>query len=110
MPPIPSGVADHRFVYLLEILAFDFYGYAQPPQAVRRFDLVSVSPVPSRVLRVIVQDELIHEIYDVKISLPGDVIRLNNGNFLSQQPSPLCRETAQENIAQHCDDAVAPNA
>src|SRR5690606_14692983 len=40
------------------------------------FDPVTVSPIPGRILHIIIKDEQIHRIDDIKIPFPGKIIGL----------------------------------
>ena len=51
----PVRIADLCFVNLLEIFSFYFHGNGQPFDTVSGLYLLSVAPVPSRQLHVVIQ-------------------------------------------------------
>src|SRR2546422_202881 len=55
---------------------------AEPLETLGRLDLVPVTPVVLGELRVVVEDELIHGGNHVEVALPGDVVRLHDGDLL----------------------------
>jgi len=76
----PIRIANHRVSYPLLVAIFDLYRDRQPLRAVRRLYLVAISPIPFGVLGVIKQDELVDETDQVKITFPGNIGRLNDGD------------------------------
>ena len=77
MQTVPVWVADHGFVDHLKVLTFDFNGYGQPDCPIGRLDSISVPPVSPRILHVIKQNKFVDQIYQVKVSLPRNVVGLD---------------------------------
>ena len=50
----PRLITNDCVLNLLKVLALNFHGYSQPLETIRSFDDISVSPVSSRVLHIIV--------------------------------------------------------
>src|SRR3990167_7029009 len=81
MVACPQGAFDLGFANSLVILAFHFDRNRQPLHSLRSLDLVAITPVTTGVLHVVIQDKLIHRGDHVEITLPGDVIRLQDSDF-----------------------------
>ena len=54
----------------------------QPCRPLRRLDQVPIPPIPSRVLRIVEQHELVDAVDQIEIALPGDVAGLDDGDAL----------------------------
>ena len=83
-PPVimaPFGVCDLRFIDFLEELSAVNYRDAEPLQSFWGFDFIAIAPVTSRILHIIIENKFVYHIDDIKISFPGDVIRMQNGYF-----------------------------
>lgn len=84
MSSCPCGALNFRFPDGLVIFAFDLHGDGQPLHTLRRFDQVAVAPVAPGILHIVVKDKLVYRGYHVEKALPGDVVRLHDGNFLAR--------------------------
>src|SRR5215210_1768157 len=78
----PARVADPRLVDSLLIAARHLHRDREPLRSLRRLDAVPIAPVASGVLPVVVEDELVDEVDQVEIALPGDVARLDDRHSL----------------------------
>ena len=78
----PVVAIDQRVPDALVVLALDLYGHGEPLCPLGRLDEVPVSPVPSGVLHVVIQDELIDMGDEVEVAFPRNVIGLQDGNAL----------------------------
>src|ERR1700678_2927646 len=76
VPARPVRLAHAGFAYLLMELALRLDGDREPFQAGRCLDHVSISPVATGELGIVVEHKLVDRIYQVEIALPGDVVRL----------------------------------
>ena len=65
---IDPGVADA----LRRLLVV--HRYRQPEESLRRFNLISVSPIPFSVLEIVVKNKQIHLMDEIEISAPRDII------------------------------------
>ena len=74
VPLIPVRTANSRVLDSLIELAFDFHGDGEPDGSAGRLDQVAIAPVSSCVLHVVIQDELVNEVDEVEVALPGDVV------------------------------------
>src|SRR5579883_940737 len=80
----PVEIRHFRLVNPLVVLPLHLDRNREPYRAVRGFDFVPVPPVPTGVLNVVRQNEFIRPVDEVEVPLPGDVVRLEDGNDLSQ--------------------------
>src|SRR5882762_8282430 len=55
---------------------------AYPLKTLGRLDLVPVTPVILGELHLVIEDELVHGGNKVEVSLPGNVVRLHDGDLL----------------------------
>ena len=68
----------------LVVFAFHVDRHRQPCESGRRLDQVAIAPVASGVLNVVVEYELVDGCDQIEITLPGDIVRLNDCNSLCQ--------------------------
>src|SRR5947208_12501329 len=92
MFPSPLGIAYGHFIDFLEILALHFDRNRQPERPVGGLDEIAISPVPDRVLHVIVEDELVDGINQVEVTPPWDVIGLDDGDSFGHGIGPDWRK------------------
>src|SRR5512146_2434719 len=87
MPPRPGGIGNpylrNRLIQMVPPAHRNRHP-RNPP--VRSLDPVPVPPISRGVLHLIVQNELVNRMDDVKISLPRDVIALEDRNPLTHGP------------------------
>src|SRR5882672_11250806 len=74
----PVRVARPNILDALMILAFDFHRNREPFRAIAGLDPVSVAPVATSVLNVVIQNELVDGFDEVEVALPGNIVRLND--------------------------------
>lgn len=89
MPVDPPGVVDPGLSNRLMPAEAIVDGDGQPSESVGRLDPISVAPVILCVLDVVVQDELVGPIDEIKVPLPWNVVRLDHGKC--SLPSSLPR-------------------
>src|SRR5581483_2429573 len=78
----PARVGDRHVLDRLEVAAADVDRNRQPLDAVPRLDAVAVAPVTLRVLHIVEQDELVAPGDEVEVTLPRNVVRLNDRDGL----------------------------
>src|SRR5262249_28343847 len=76
----PGSIGDLNRIYWLVVFPFRVHWNGQPERRPVEDDLVAVAPVAPRVLDVVKDHELVNRGDDVEVSLPRDVVRLENGN------------------------------
>ena len=81
----PARIGDSRILYFLKVIALNCYRNRQPLGTGRRLDQVTIAPVSSGVLHVVEEDEFVDRIDQIEVTLPGNVVRLNNRYFLGWQ-------------------------
>src|SRR5260221_2780192 len=79
----PFTIADFSFGNFL-LKTFLIYGDSYPLKSYRSFDLVSVTPVIFSVLNFVINNKLIDHSNNIKVALPGYIVGLQNGYFLSR--------------------------
>src|SRR5579862_7429913 len=90
MYALPVCIRDTGFPYLLKIFTFDLNRYRQPLGTRTGFNLVTISPIPSRILNIVEKDENVDIVNEVEISLPGDIVRLYDANSRHYSPLSFC--------------------
>src|SRR5439155_17615662 len=69
----PCRIADADVLDRLMEFTSDLHRNRQPQQAVLRLDHVPVPPVAPRILRVVVENELVDAPHQIEVALPGNV-------------------------------------
>ena len=77
--PVLAGVQRCFADELFGVFVMDWDG--EPGEAAGGFDFVSVAPVVFGVLEVVVEDEDVYAVDDVKVAAPGDIVGLDDAEF-----------------------------
>ena len=83
MPTSPALIGNFGLINALPEFARSLNRYGEPRCTVRRFYPVPITPVILGELDRIQEDKLVHRIDQVEVSLPGEVIGLQNGDHLA---------------------------
>src|SRR5438874_5251627 len=78
----PVGITNDRVTNSLIVLTLNDDRYRQPRWPIRRLDTIPVSPVPSRILHVVIKYELVHGVNKIKVTLPRNIVGLNDSDPL----------------------------
>jgi hypothetical protein len=79
----PHGIADLDLVDPLREPSADADWDRQPADATRGLDPVAVAPVALGVLAVVEEDELVDQVDEVEVALPGDVAGLDDRDLFA---------------------------
>src|ERR1700733_14231281 len=79
----PRAICNECLVDALVVAPLDLDWDGQPPQARGRLDPITVAPVASRVLHLVIEDERIDARDKVEVTLPRDVVRLDYRDAIS---------------------------
>jgi hypothetical protein len=79
----PIAIAHLDLVDPLTRAAFDANRNREPARAVRGLDAVAAAPVAFRELAVVEEDELVDQVDEVEVALPGDVAGLDDRDLFA---------------------------
>lgn len=81
---LPVGtrpMLSHDFHVLDQVVArIARHRHRDPKRSARALELVAIAPAAGRIAYVVIEDEQIHVMDDVEITLPGQVAGLDHGN------------------------------
>jgi hypothetical protein len=83
MFPGPIRVIDNGVLDLLVVSSLHLDRDGQPLWSLRRLDDISIPPISNRVLGVVVKDEFVNGVDQIKVAPPWDIVGLNDRDRLA---------------------------